>query len=282
MATLEELRELAYTINRNKVKNIHIIGNGVSSKTKYDQFYQYLVDEKFKSEQEASFFFYKSPPNHPAYKRLKDRLSGKLLDTLFFIDANKNNFNEIESAYYSLYKDLAAIKILMGRNARLTAIRLAEQNLRKAIKFEFTDIILFLAKELRMHYGNIRGDKKKFKEMNLLVKKHYKILQAELDAEEYYNELILNYVNSNETKLELGRIVNNYSDSLRILINKYSSYRLNLTAFIVFILKYEIINDYHGTIRTCNEALDYFNSKKHLSSKIVRATFLFKKIKCFI
>ena len=132
-----------------------------------------------------------------------------------------------------------------------------------------------------MHYGSIVGDKKKFTLYNEIVLKYSKIFQAELTAEEYYNQLTLNFVNSSETKSEFLNLADNFSSKLREVTKNYSSYRLNLSSFIVFCLRYEIVNDYEGTVRVCNEALDYFNTKKHISSKVVKFTFLIKLLSCY-
>ena len=278
---LNELKELARIVDKNKVKNIQIIGTPQLPKTKFDLFYEGLILEQFENELSASNYFYNKSPNHSAYKKLKDRLSERMLNTLFFIDVNNKKFDAIQTAYYTCYKNIAAIKILLGRNARLSAITLAEKTLQKAIHFEFTDIVLALAKELRMHYGSIVGNKKNFILYNKMVSKYFKIYQAELTAEEYYNQLTLNFVNSSETKLEFLNLAADFSLKLRGIIKKHSSYRLNLSSFIVFSLRYEIVNDYEGTIKICNEALDYFNTKKHISSKIAKFTFLLKLLSCY-
>ena len=86
---------------------------------------------------------------------------------------------------------------------------------------------------------------------------------AELRAEEYYNDLITNYVNSKATKPELARVAKEYSDELRDLINSNNSFRLNFLAYLVFTLRYELENDYVNTLKICKEAIFYFENKNH-------------------
>ena len=282
MPGIEVLKQMAQVLEKNKVKNIQIIGNPKNSKNKLDQFYDHLNAGNFENEQNAAEFFYGKDASYPAYRQLKSRLLDRMINSVFFIDVNQANFNEIHQAYYHCYKNSAAVKILLGRNARLPAVKLAEKTLRKAIHFEFTDIVLALSKELRIHYSNIIGSKKKFQEYNDIVHKNSEILMAELKAEEYYSELIVHFVNSSETKPELIDKTKQYSDNLIDITAVLSSYRLNLMAHMIHTLRYEIESDWAGTAQACLDALNYFEVKKHLASNTVRFIFLFKLLSCFI
>ncbi len=122
-------------------------------------------------------------------------------------------------------------------------------------------------KSLRTHYGTIVGDKKKYRKYSTLVNKNLGLYTAELQAEEYYTELMVNYVNSSATKEDLIDISNEFSQKLKQLISNHESYQLYFVAYLVFILRYQVINDYKNILRVCKEALLYFESKKHLASK---------------
>ena len=74
-------------------------------------------------------------------------------------DVNQPNFTEIQKAYYSCFKEVSAVKILIARGARKPAVVLAEKVIKKSIRFEFTDITLELARTLRLHFVNIEGNK---------------------------------------------------------------------------------------------------------------------------
>ena len=281
---MDDLKALVDVVSKNKIKNIEIIGNLDSNpRSKIHQLYQGIAKGKFLNEESAASYFFEAESNRKSYfNRLKRKLKNRLINTLFFIDVNKDSFTEFQKAYYTCYKNSTAVKVLIGRNARLPAIELAEKTVKKALHFEFTEIVVELSRELRMHYSNIVGNKKKARYYNLLVNDYSEKLVAELKAEEYYNDIIINFVSSSATRPELADLAKKYSSKLREITKKLSSYRLNLTAFIVFSLRYEIINDYAGTAQICEEALQYYETKNHLASKTVRFTFLFKLLSCFI
>ncbi|PHN00980.1 hypothetical protein [Flavilitoribacter nigricans] len=281
--SIEEINSLISVISKNKVKQIEIIGNGEHSTSQVQQLYELLVNEEIKTDEEGREFFFDGAVNQILYfNRLKRKLRSRLYNTLFFIDVNRSTFNEIQRAYYTCYKESTAVKILIGRYARNSAISLAERTIKKAIKFDFTDITLELARTLRMHYSNIKGDKKKFAHYKKILKKYSEIYLAELKAEEYYSDLIINFAGSQSTKPELLDVVKKNCLELKEIIVKYNSYKLNLHSYMMFILRYEIENDFSNTLIVCNEAIKYFESKPHIISKTVVINFSLKKLVCFI
>ncbi|MEN0004270.1 MAG: hypothetical protein AAF798_09010 [Bacteroidota bacterium] len=213
---------------------------------------------------------------------MKRKLKNKLLNTLFFIDTNQPNFIEIQKAYYECYKNVAIIKILLGKNARKPAVNLAENTIKKAIRFEFVDITIALARVLRVHYGSIMGNKKKFNHYHKLTQEYAEIANAEIKVEGYYSALGVNIVNSRATKKELAEIATAFADDLEQIIKKYSSYRINLHAYLVLTLQYEIVNDFQNALGICQNALSFFNKKKHIASKTVLLIFNRKLLSCYL
>ena len=205
-----------------------------------------------------------------------------VLNTLFFIDLNQPGFNEIQKAYYSCYKELAATKILIGRGVRNVAIPLLEKTLRKAEKFEFTDIALDAARALRGHYGPIVGNFKKYVEYKEKVRTCKAVLDAELLAEEYLGDLTINFVSSRVKKKELKELAKDYTHELRQYTGKYNSYRLNLTAFLVYTVSHQISNDYNAAIDVCKEAINRLELNPNAASKVAVTNFLIRILSCSI
>lgn len=271
---MEELKALVRVISKNKLKQIELIGKNNEEDNNINTLYNGIASEKFNSESDAEKFFYGNNKNSRAYyTRLKRQLKDRLISNLFLIDNNQPNFTQIQRAYDSCFRNLAAVKILLGKHARKAAIPIAENTLRKAKKFEFSEIALELAKVLRLHYGAILGDRKNFRKYNKLVKKYSAIHLAEIKAEEYFAELMTNFANSSSTKLEFLTLAKRYYSELREILKKYHSYRLSLHAYAVFVMRYEIENDYSNVLRVCNEALRFFKTKKHLASNTAIFTF---------
>ena len=282
MATFEDLQGLADLISRNKVKNIQVIGNPNAPNTKFEQFYQGLVNHEWAKEEEAEIHFYGPQKNKAAFDKLKSRLHDRMINTLFFIDVNQPNFTDSQKAYYNCYKNAATVKILLGRYGREHAIPLAIKTLGTALYFEFTDIALNLAKDLRTHFGTIIGDDKKSSHYNRIVQTQSRLYMAELKAEEHYSSLISNFVSSKSTKPELIKIAQKYSEDLQGLLQENDSFRLNFLFFLVFTLRYELENNYVGTLEVSKSAIQYFKQRKIPASPNILWNFWMKKLQCYI
>ncbi|MEZ5039837.1 MAG: hypothetical protein R2828_08095 [Saprospiraceae bacterium] len=274
---MEELKALVKVISKNKVKKIELIGDGSSSHSNYQKLYEKISDDTLLTDEEGEAHFFAGSKNKAYYfSRLKKQLNERLLNTLFFIDVNQPNFTEYQKAYYSCYKAATATKILLGKHARLPAVKLAEKTLKHAIKFELTDIILLLSKDLRFHYGGITGNRSKYDYYNNLVIQYAALFNAELLAEEYYTQIGINFINSAATKPEIIALSEKYSNELSQLAKKHDSYWFNLVCYNVFAARYEIANDYKNTIKVCEKALASFEQKAHIATNIAKFTFLIK------
>ncbi|MEZ4990407.1 MAG: hypothetical protein R2824_08340 [Saprospiraceae bacterium] len=281
MAKLENLRILAKTVDKNKVKNIHIIGNSNSSNSVSDYFYEALLANKFQRDDEYKEFLYPNQVKNKAYYKLKDRLQERLINTLFFIDTNNQDYSPISKAYYNCHKKLAAIKILLGKTARKPAINLAHKVIQKSIEFTFTDITLELAKILRLHYGVSAGDEKKFDYYNNLVHINISVYQAELKAEEYYAHICSFYVKSTLINTRILPIIEKYITELNELNNKYSSYRLYIHHKSLLMIYFEMQkNKWNELLDLCNDIINYYTlNSKFASSNLVSITLL-RKVEC--
>lgn len=279
---MEHLKEIINIITSHKVKRIQIIGNPTNYASKTLELYEGIKSGRFTNDKDASEYFYgKGPKSEVNYKKLKARLQKRLINTIFFIDLNQPDYNEFQRAYYNIYKEWAATKILLGRAARRTAISIAERIINTAIRFEFNDLVLDIARALRSHYGSIEGNKQKFKRFDAIVKKHWEILNAELLAEEYYHNIVSNFINTKAANPKIEEMAVEYTTKLKKYTRNLHSYRLNLYAFLVFVLRYQISNDYKNMLIQCEQAIHYFESKQQSSSKVAIFTFLFKMLDCY-
>ncbi len=279
---MKELKELISIVSPNKVKEIELLSNDEGNCSNIQELYQGIADGVFQDEEEAMRHFYDSGDRRKYFNRLKRQLKGRLINTLFIIDANQPRYNDIRRAYYLCHKDASAVKILLARGARQAAIKLAEKTLKRAQRFEFTDILLSLSKDLRAHYGSILGDKARFTQYNKMVHFYSEVFMAELKAEEYYTELAMTFTLSRASKAEFSEQAAAYAEELEEVIQKYHSYRLHLFAFTVMALRYELANDQENTIATCQRAMDYFEHKKHLASRQAMFTFSFRMLSAYI
>ncbi|MEM9821309.1 MAG: hypothetical protein AAF985_09565 [Bacteroidota bacterium] len=278
---MDNLRELVYIVSKQKVKKIEIIGNPGNKNSKMNELYEAIHNGEVSTDEEAAQLIYDTNANDVNYKKLKYRLQNRLINTIFFIDTSKPSFNEYTRAFYSTHKAQLAIAILLGRNARKPAIDLAQRTLRVAMKYEFSEITLELCKRLRRHYGAMEGNIKKFNEYNELTKKYSKLVQAELIADEYCQRLTLPFAKSKaNADDELKQLAIQFEKELLKYTDEMHSFNLNLYAYTVYVLRYELFRDFKNMLLVCEKAIEYMESRPFKNRKSFH--FLYRKLICHI
>lgn len=273
---MENLKELIHFVNKQKVARIEIIGNSSNYSGKMKKLYNGITEGKYSNDEEAMGDLYEEKINKDSYKKLKYRLQNRLINTVFFIDVNRPNFNEGQRAYYTSQKSVAAIDILLGRGARKTAIELAEKTLRQTLKFEYTEMSLNLLKKLSRHYGILEENKRKFNHYRTLTQRYLEIFNAETIAEQLYTNLRFQSRKYSTVSDNVLTEAIKSTNQLKEYLNKVDSNRFLMIAYLIFSNRYEIVHDYMNALRVCNEVLEKFK-KKESKSSISIFTFSSKK-----
>jgi tetratricopeptide (TPR) repeat protein len=278
---MQALRELAYIVARNKLRSIGHIDDDATAGSKTRLFYEKIIQNELDSDEDAAVFFYgkKAKKTASAYQKLKGELTGRLINTLFFIDSNQPSFTDRQRAYYECYRQWAAAKILLGKNARQAGIALCRRILKQAKRFEFTELVLDIARMLRLHYGTQEGDLKKFDHFNRLFREYEEIWLFENRAEELYSELIIRYVNNKATHTAVHKQAEAVFRQLQGALEKHKTYVLQLCGFLIKATIYSSLNDYKQTLLVCDEAVRLFEAKQY-QANIPLQIFLYQKMVC--
>jgi len=133
---LDTLTALIGLLSKQKLKQIEIITEGVKLSPKTKLLYEGILNNQFKDDDDASQKIYGSNSSNSSYKKLKYRLTQRLINTLFFIDIQGYSKSEYQKALSRNLKNWAAAKILMEKSLLNNAILLFEQILKTSIKFD--------------------------------------------------------------------------------------------------------------------------------------------------
>jgi hypothetical protein len=261
---MDELKELAGVVSKQKVKKIEIIGQD-NIESKINLLYNLLIEQKIESDEDALTLLYKNkgPKSIQNLKKLKQRLKKKLLNTIYFFDLNNSYNSKTEIAFYECYKNWTTLKLLALKGTlRITSYKLAERTLNIALKYEFTDIATLLARELILYHSVATGNLVKFKKYNSILEEQTNLFNAELIAEKYFASLTIQITNlRGSNKDELIERCDSYIEHLHELKNQYNSYRFYRHSYYVLSLSYEVKGDYQNIINLSEEAISYFESK---------------------
>ena len=280
---MEELISLVEVVTRNKVKNINVIGE-IQGKnaTKVNQLYLTLLEGEKNEDRLAEQFFPEKANRKRNFSNLKSQLKQRLIDTVFFIDTKQPNFSDLQKAYYSCYKYLNAVNILQARAAKKPAISIAEKTIKQALVYDFTNIVLELARILRLHFGSSIGDKKKFEYYNQVLKESESKYHAELLVEEYFSILSIDVANRKSFDADFFEKGDRFIMELERVPPNERSFKFNFILFIIYTIRYESANDYRKTLEVVDNALEYFEEKSFLISPLQKLVYLIKKLSCQI
>lgn len=262
---MQQLKELVLFIDKHYGKKINLVREKKLSKLQ--RLYDGVLNNAWNNDEAAMEELYlKEGEASSAYRKLKMTLKHKLIDLVFTIDLKHSDATDRQKASYICYKDWAAVKLLLAKNARANGIELCLKVLKEATKHEFTDLCRDASAILRIHYGTMEGDERKFHYYNKLYKKYNYLCQQEELAEEYYTHITMQYVNIRKVAASIHENAIVYYQELEPILQQYNSYRLHLYGRLIQMSIFSSINDYENTLKVCKSAIDFFKQKAYIAS----------------
>jgi hypothetical protein len=277
---MEELKELVWIINKGKLRSLQRLSQPLEKSTKLGQLYHKIAEEQVASDQEAYSSLYKGEGGQSAYRKLKLTLRERLVSVLFLMDASQASFTSYQRAYYESCKNWAAVKMLLGRNARKTAIKTAKRALRQAEKYEFSAIGRDITDVLRFHYGAIEGDFNNYEHYNKLFEQYDEQARWETKAKGLYLSLIIHFVNDKSHKNEIGQRASIAYGELQNVLAEHQTHDLHLYAFLIRLVGAMAVNDYEQALKVCGAAVSFFE-KKPFKTQASQQIFSYQQLECY-
>lgn len=280
---MKNLIEISKIVTKKKVRKIEIFDDHSlkHKNSKFNDFYEALLANKFKNDRDAAAFLYDCSPTDDKYRQLKSRFRKRLLNTLFFLDVNLPSTSNYDRAYYSCNKDWTLVKILLSNNANHTAASLARQILTTALKFKFADVIVNCCRILRKYAAEI-GDEKNYEEYDQHIKQYENVLDAEIRSEELYQRVIMNYYKPPSKSSNLRERIDTYCDALVGLSEIYDSPVVIYNMYLVWAFRYEMLHDYQAMLEVCSKAEEYIEKNPMYYQTEKLATFQLKKMSAYL
>jgi len=275
------INELIQIITKRRAKSIKIIDAHHDSNTKISTFYEGALKGKLRTDEEAALFLFNTSPSQSAYKNLKIELIERLINSLFFINLKQPIYNERQLSFFYCCKYLAAAKILRRLLSVNASINLFKRILKRAIKYELTEFIVECSKHLMNYYALFLGDENKFNYYHALFIKHKVILDAEDLAGELYSRLMLPFVKEKAVKKDTYETAKEYLIQINKKMETLESPQLYYMRFYIKIIMSLSINDYHSIIKTCQEAIGYFEEKKYVAKGALSTAYIYE-ISCYL
>jgi hypothetical protein len=242
--------------------------------------YELVAGGQFKKEEALNEAFQKSYPE-VSILPVKQQLKKFLHRMLLLVDLNQSHYQLRQKGYFECHRNWAAIKILVGKNARFSAVDLAIDLLQQSRKYDFTDIALDIARTLRLQYGSIFGDLKKYEQYSKLAKDLDAVVRAENLSEELYTDLAARFVNNKSAKEEVHEQAVAYFEQIAPFLAQYDTYKLHLCGRLIEVLIYSSVNDYKHMVLVCQRAITFFEAKAYVANVPLQA-FYYQSMVCCV
>ncbi len=273
------LKDLVRIITRNKVKQIEVLGNSDQEGSRTEELYEGISKERFTSDEEAAKFFFGTNEKDPNYRKLRNKLMRQLINTAFFIDVQQPMFNERSKAQYHCYRDYAAAFILRTREAHQSSVYLLQQVLEQAIKFEFTELIADICRQLRSQFARTPGDSSNHEKFSELHRIYEEKRYLEFKAFDYQENLIHHYINGRSTNEEVHNLANQYFEELLPKAPSVDTVQFYLHTYHVGVIKFLSANDCKKSVEICDEALQILQARKNSNGGAL-LSFAIQKLGC--
>lgn len=253
---MKPLVELCNLIDQRKLVTIDCIG---AAKDRTEELYRYIKDGRIQTDQEAEdLLFPQDKYAKISVWKLKQRLINRIANTI--ICGRYEGDSSILNEFREVEKKLLALRILRSRGKKKAALEMARSAIKKAIKYDFTELALTLARDLRIHYATIESDRKKFDHFTAIFEQYQKRYEIELVVERKFYDLALQIKNSKHFSESFIEETKRTANELKKVTSRDKSYWSVLLASQAQLYYYQMINDKEGISQVCNEAITYFES----------------------
>ena len=186
--------------------------------------------------------------------------------------------SEYKKAFKEGYRQMAAFKILRTLNLKRDAIKVAERALKRAHKYQLTEVVLSLSIELRQHYAATEAGKnyQYYREFCAEALSNY---HGELRAEEIYCELVSHFANAQGiVSPAIIEKTEQYLVELAYISQTVRTFRFMFLYYYIDVLHKQLTNSHIDIIAVCQKALDYFQQFSFPLPVASKFSFSFKAI----
>ena len=261
---MNELISLVKLVSKQKVEKIDLFNslNQLPHKTRL--LYNAIIDGTVNTEKEAIIHIYGDLNHKPKYKKLESRLKQRLLNSTFFLNIKKNENTDLQLAKYKIVKEYNLINILINKREQPLAMARAQKLLKKAIKYETTDYTIFLSRMLFNYHSIDSPSSSKMKYYKGVLLENQNILNFEILANTYYNEISHLYI-TKKAKFNNDELIMMFSYVKELIphLKTIKSFRFSMDAYNIITSYYILSEEYDKSIEYCKKALDFFDAKPY-------------------
>ncbi|MEZ4966710.1 MAG: hypothetical protein R2791_15815 [Saprospiraceae bacterium] len=280
---MQDVYELILLFQRHRLRPFGQLTRDQSGKVKAYQLFEGLCKGRNRSRaSNISDVYAENGIGESNYQEVKSALLKKLLKAVLFFDKALTHQSDQQKAYYECQKQWVLVRYLTSQNANTVAVSLANELLLRAMKYDFTLLCMDISAFLRNQYGLRESNDRRYKEASVHFQYFRSVYDAECTAEELYTGLVMRMANAPcAEREEIHRLATEYYEQCEGLMGTFQSYRLNMYAYMLGLMKYTSIDRHEEAYAFCETAINYFSGLPFLA-RIPLQVFYYQHLICSI
>jgi hypothetical protein len=279
---MKELNRIVQLIDKNKPRKIEVLGNEDAT-SRHAEMYNLLKEGHILTDTDAALHFYGDAKavTQTAYRQFKSKFKERLINTLFFLEKDNAEASDLQNATISIQKEWAAINIVYTKGDYQLATKLAEDLLPFAIKYELTEIVVYMADRLRQSYGTQIANRTRYDELKKLQDDYMALWQLEILSRDIFHDIRMDYIKFSTFQSDTIEKAQKGWAILQPHLQNNSSYQLLTHGYVIALAQYSSSTaDLEATIKLCDEVISKLSGKPYKPKKQI-AIFMNQKIRCY-
>ncbi len=247
-----------------------------------------LADELFeltksgeisKLEEGIAHFYPGNKIGHDNFNRLKRKLRGRLINTIFSSDVNQKGYWE---RYFEAYKIRIVCELLWQKGKGNSAEKLAKEVLSMAMKYDYVKLVADISRQLSYHYAIISTDKKEYQRVIEIHKQYAQLDRWEDKAYDYYHYIGMELRLAKTVEPGLIEQTKAYAQELSQLSQQIQTVNFQHMRYNMALLLDKLENNPDGIIQTCQAAITFFESLPFTPPSRAIRSFYFSAIPAYL
>jgi len=256
-----DIYQLSKLLTKQKVIALGLFrDNKTDSETKYLMFYEKIINEEIKNDKEARQALNYSR-NSTAFLKFKERFTKKVLDYILLFEASVKSNEFINEEYYRLLKLYTASKIIQYKQQFENAIAIFKYVYDLSVKYDFLDLQLFTALELRKIYAYMVPNKKSYEHFQKIAKEAENEFNRRLELDDFYDKVShMNIAMKLKDTEKFKADTLKDSEALLSRIGESKSINTKTKAFEIISFAYTINDKLEESINVSKEAIEILSA----------------------
>ncbi len=238
-----------------------------------DELRQLILKHPNFDEKSLAYILWPKDPHQMVYLRYT---RGRLLKQVRHTVLDLKDSSEYQAKFSDCHKDFMVVQVLRSMGMRKEMVYFAERLIKRALRLEMSELVRALADNLYFHYGSVEIDNVKAKKYLELAQEYEAIQTAEIQARRNFVRLARQFSKSYVGDPGALKVAQEVAEKMQAGLANNETFQYRYLAYYAIALCAQLARDKELLIKTCNDALKFFQGKSYPIPNSVQFLFGFE------